>query len=449
MPVTFVRRAASAGTAALLAVLLSAAANSAATPDIKRKHRSARQHSSATTTSQRKAAPTQAPAQAQALLPRFGSPYAYRQAVGDTWYNTVDSNGRILATSNDTGGYAGACVTRAQHGSDIAINRMKGPPRDLAIRTINCMRAYGPMGGGPSPDGCSWKTGGITRIGHTVYLAVARQLRRCNADQSKGLQPSFNASIIKSDDDGQTWTNPWGRHSRYGAAPAWNPDLKRYRAMFAGQNFSAPFFVQYGPGNTNTVDGADKYLYAVSNDGYAYDGNYLLLGRVPLGKVQQRTAWQFYHRGANGPYWSGSLSDAAHVLDAKHGISQPAIQYVPALRRYVLVTFSYRYTTAFPAPSATPYTSFAIYSAPHPWGPWTRVFDRSTQRSLWCGTHCRAGSPNDHYGFYDPTLVQKYVFRSGPANQTVFTSGDFKNQTPRWEPVNLYRLRELPLTLVG
>jgi hypothetical protein len=65
--------------------------------------------------------------------------------------------------------------------------------------------------------------------------------------------------------------------------------------MFDGQNFSAPFFIQYGPGNTHTVDHADKFLYAVSNDGYAYDGNHLLVGRVPLDKVQRRSAWRFHH----------------------------------------------------------------------------------------------------------------------------------------------------------
>lgn len=435
MPNNSVRRAACAGTAAILALLLSAAGNSGDVPDPTRKQRSADGHGAT---------------RARSVRVKFGSPYAYAAAVGDTWYNTVDSKGNILATSNDTGGYAGACSTGGRHGSDIAINQMTGRPRKLEIHTINCMTGYGPLGGGPdSKDGCSWKTGGIARIGHTIYLAVARQLRACNADESNGLQPSFDASIISSTDDGVTWTNPWGRRSRFGAAPPWNPKTKRYRAMFPGQRFSAPFFVQYGPGNSHTVDGANRFLYAVSNDGYAYDGNYLVLGRVPLNKVQRRGAWRFYHRGRNGPFWSSALHGAAHVLTAKHGISQPAIQYVPALKRYVLVTFSYRYTPEFPAPSATPYTRFSIYQARHLEGRWTRVFDRSTQRSLWCGTRCLAGSPNDHYGFYDPALVQKFVFERNLSTQTIFTSGDFKNQQPRWEPVNLYRLRELPVSLVG
>lgn len=435
MPTRSLRRAACAGTAAILALLLSAAGNPGGGPEPNRKQRSADRHDTT---------------RARSIRVKFGSPRAYAEAGGDTWYNTVDSKGNILATSNDTGGYGRACFSGGRHGSDIAVNRMRGEPRRLKISTINCMTSYGPIGGGPqSKDSCSWKTGGIARIGRTIYLAVARQLRACNADESNGLQPSFNASIIRSTDDGATWTNPWGAHNRSGAAPPWNPKAGRYRAMFAGQHFSAPFFVQYGPGNTRTVDGADKFLYAVSNDGYAYDGNYLMLGRVPLNKVQRRGAWQFYHRGRKGPFWSSALHGAAHVLTAEHGISQPAIQYVPALRRYLLVTFSYRYTQKFPAPSATPYTRFTVYQARHLEGRWTRVFSRSTQRSLWCGTRCRAGSPNDHYGFYDPALVQKFVFERSLDHQSIFTSGDFKNATPTWDPVNLYRLRELPVSLVG
>ena len=140
-------------------------------------------------------------------------------------------------------------------------------PAHFRVSTVSCMGSYGPRGGGRNPDGCSWKTGGITRIGKTIYLAITRQLHRCSVGgQVNGLQPSSDASIIKSTDGGKTWTNPWGETSSDGAAPGWMAKLHRYRAMFPGNDFSAPFFIQYGPGNTQTVDGANKYLYAVSTD---------------------------------------------------------------------------------------------------------------------------------------------------------------------------------------
>lgn len=337
-------------------------------------------------------------------------------------------------------------------------------PAGLKVTTVNCMISYGPRGGGNSPDGCSWKSGGITRIGQTIYVAVARQLHQCSyRNQTYGLQPSFNASIVRSDDGGKTWTNPWGRTSANGAAPPWNSTLNRYRAMFPGQRFAAPFFIQYGPGNTQTVDRANRYLYAVSNDGYAYNGNYLHLGRVPLNKIQDASAWQFYHGriGGAGRYWTSAVAGATRVLHATNGLSQPAIQYVPALGRYLLVTFAYSQAgTDFPTAAETPYTHLEFYSAPKPWGPWTKVFDQPAQRSLWCtsspcqlteepgSTSLDVGTPDDWLGYYDPTLVQKFLFTRPLTKQVLFTSGDFKNKT-LYDPENLYRLHATQLDLTS
>jgi hypothetical protein len=393
----------------------------------------------------------------------FATPQYFPGVIGDTYYNTVGPAGDILTTANDTRGVNDSCTRR---GSDIAILSARGAdPARLTVRTVNCMTSYGPRAGGPNtPDGCSWKTGGITRIGRVVYLAVARQLKQCSdGKQANGLQPSFNASIIKSVDGGKTWTNPWGATGHTGAAPPYERKLKRYQAMFPGQRFSAPFFIQYGPGNTQTVDGANKYLYAVSNDGYAYDGNYLHLARVPLNKIQLASAWRFYHGrvGGAGRSWTKSVAGATRVLQAKRGVSQPAIQYVPALKKYVLVTFSYtRAGSDFPTSTETPYTQFRFYTAPKPWGPWTKVYDHSGQRSLWCASSpCQltehpqtasldVGTPDDWLGLYDPSIVQKFVFTRPLAEQAIFTGGDWKN-TSRYSGQALYRLHVVPLNLTS
>ena len=392
----------------------------------------------------------------------FATPHYYPAVYGDTYFNTVGPVGGIIATSDDSRGADDACATR---GGDIVILHMGGAdPAHLRVTTVNCMTGYGPRGGGASPDGCSWKTGGITRIHQAIYVAVARQLRQCTyGKEANGLQPSFNASIIKSVDGGQTWTNPWGRTRHDGAAPLWDSQLNRYQAMFPGQSFSAPFFIQYGPGNSQTVDGADKYLYAVSNDGYAYNGSYLHLARVPLSKIQTASAWQFYHGlvGGAGHYWTSSVAGATRVLHAQNGLSQPAIQYVPALRRYVLLTFFYsRAGTDFPTPAETPYTRWRMYTAPKPWGPWTKALGRGSQRTIWCAsspcplteqpgsTSLSVGTPDDWLGLYDPTLVQRFVFSQPLTDQAVFTSGDFKNEA-RYDGEHLYRLHAIPFNLAA
>jgi hypothetical protein len=392
----------------------------------------------------------------------FTTPHYYPAVNGDTYFNTTAVDGSIIATTNDAQGVNGSCPST---GGDIAILRATGSnPADLSIATVNCMTGYGPVGGGNSPDGCSWKTGGITRIGTTIYVAVARQLRQCSyGKEAHGLQPSFDATIVSSSDGGRSWRNPWGVPRLHGAAPPWDPVLHHYKSMFPGQSFSAPFFIQYGPGNTQTVDGAAKYLYAVSNDGYAYNGNYLRLARVPLGKIQTASAWQFYHGavGGGGRYWTSSPAGATRVLSAPNGLSQPAIQYIPALQRYVLVTFFYsRAHPDFPTPDETPYTRFRFYTAPKPWGPWTQVFGHSSQRNLWCATAtCElvqqpgsttitVGTPDDWLGLYDPTLVQKFVFTQPLNQQALFTSGDFKNGA-RYPGEHLYRLHAMPLDLAS
>lgn len=394
---------------------------------------------------------------------QFRTPQYFPSVWGDTYFNTVAANGDIISTVNDSKGIDHSCGT---YGSDIAILGARGEnPTALRLSTINCMKSYGPVAGGGegrTPDGCSWKSGGITRIGKVIYLAVARQLNACSVGkETNGLQPSINSSIIKSTDSGKTWTNPWGVTSANGAAPKWRPELNRYQAMFPGRAFPAPFFVQYGPGNTQTVDGAGKYLYAISTDGYGYDGNYLDLARVPLTKVQQASAWQFYHGrvGGAGKLWTGSPSGATRILQARHGLSQPAIQYVPALKRYVLMTFYYSSPGAdFPTLKQTPYTRFQIYTAPKPWGPWTHAYDHGTQRNLWCTaspcplvsqpdvTPLTVGRPDDWLGLYDPALVQKFVFTRPLSDQALLTCGDWKNRNA-YAGEDLYRLHVLPFDL--
>jgi hypothetical protein len=388
----------------------------------------------------------------------FATPHYFSTVTDDTYYNTVASDGSIISTANDSTGVNNSCGTR---GVDIAILRMRGPdPSRLSVSTVNCMTSFGPKGGGTSPDGCSWKTGGITRIGKTIYLAVARQLRECSYGlEANGLQPSRDASIIKSTDGGRTWTNAWGRTSSDGAAPGWFAARHRYRAMLPA-SFSAPFFIQYGPGNTHTVDGANKYLYAVSTDGYAYNGNYLHLARVPLNRVQQGRAWQYYHGrvGGTGRTWTSSPDGATRVLQARNALSQPAIQYVPALGQYVLVTF--RFSQAgpdFPTRTETPYTELRIYTAPKPWGPWTLQYNHDGRRDIWCtaspcplnshpGSSTTVGTPDDWLGLYDTALVQKFVFTRSLTNQAIFTCGDWKNAT-RYAGERLNRLHVLPIDL--
>jgi len=379
----------------------------------------------------------------------FGVPSDYNNH-GDTWYNTWADDGNIYATANDTNGFNSTC------NSDITVNQLAGSdPNQLTEPFINCMTSFGHIADvSQVPDGCSWKSGGIISVSGTLYLSVARQgwTGACK-NESNGEQPSLNASIVKSTDHGQTWSNAFGTTGDPGgAAPQWDASAGRVQAMFPGQGFSAPFFINYGQDDNpaSTADGGDQYVYAVSNDGYAYDGNYMILGRVLRSQIGNLSAadWQFYTGPAGGDgtsdaNWSSDLSKATHVLTAAHQLSQPDIQYYPSLHEYVLASFYYPFSASWPGNGTAHNSTFGFYEAPHPWGPWTRFLNKPTTETV-CYIDCQPQNTMP-LGLYDPAPVSKFARAEGLSN-TIFTSGDFTSQV-RYDEPRLYSLHALPLTL--
>ena len=75
-----------------------------------------------------------------------------------------------------------------------------------------------------------------------------------------------DSSIMKSTDNGRTWTR--------------TGEENYSKPMFPGKPFGAPYFVWYGKDGAAGVDNADKYVYAVSNDGHFEGGDNYVLGRV-------------------------------------------------------------------------------------------------------------------------------------------------------------------------
>lgn len=377
-----------------------------------------------------------------------GLPTKYTTGSGDTWYNTWGGNGNIYATSDDTSGFNGTC------NSDIAVNELVGnDPTHLTAPFVNCMNSYGHAGDVTQhPDGCDWKSGGIISVDGTLYLTVARQTGpRCtNADN--GEQPSLDASIVKSSNYGRTWSNSFGMtKDPNGAAPPWNLTLKRVDAMFPGQTFT-PFFINYGENDDpdSTANGGNTYVYAVSTNGFAYDGSYLILGRVLRSQIGALNAanWQFYtgRPGGNGmdaDHWSHNIRKATHILVAPRKLSQPDVQYDAPLHTYILTTFYYPFSVHWPEGGTAHQSTFVFYRSPFPWGPWTRFYSQPTVMSV-CYLNCQ---PTNSYplGLYDPALVSKFIRMHGLSN-ILFSSGDFTDNS-RYDDRSLYALHAFPFTL--
>jgi hypothetical protein len=382
---------------------------------------------------------------------------------GDTWYNTWAANGDIYATSDDSHGYTGTC----QNGANLAVNELTGgDPSELASPYTNCMTSYGLSGNEEHcaagsktcyHDGRTWKSEGIIAVGGTLYLAVARQVDG-QGGYPNGYQPSDDASLVKSANNGRTWSNGFGtRDSPAGAAP---PALSAHgsrpgaRSMFPAA-FTTPQFISYGRADSpaSAADGGRQYVYAMSNDGYAYDGSYEILGRVPRSEIGNLNAadWQFYTgpSGGAGPDpadsdpadWTGygHIASATRLISAPHQLSQASVQYVPALGEYVLTSFWYPFSSQWPGQDQNSTTTWSFYAAPHPWGPWQQFFSAPTDL---CYVTCQSAGTGT-LGLYDPALVPKFSTEDG-LGAVVFSSGDWSARVRPGD--ELYKLHAFPVT---
>ena len=125
------------------------------------------------------------------------------------------------------------------------------------------MDAYG-KSSEKQPDGATWKALGQECIDGTFYAFVSRHTYGNESHDPLLRQTAVNASLIKSVDRGLTW-------KRSAAENYQSP-------MWPGPRFGAPYFIHYGRnGGQVTQDAADRYVYALSNNGFWNNGdNYIL-----------------------------------------------------------------------------------------------------------------------------------------------------------------------------
>ena len=130
-----------------------------------------------------------------------------------------------------------------------------------------------------------------------------------------------------------------------------------------------------GPGRTTgqayATGGA--YVYVVAADGpsaYVPADRFVLM-RVPLARITQQSAYQFFSGTPSAPAWV-SYADRARrtaIFASKGRCLRNGMTYDAARGRFY-------WWQQIPVPSEDTRFSggFGVYSAPHPWGPWTTVF---------------------------------------------------------------------------
>lgn len=157
----------------------------------------------------------------------------------------------------------------------------------------------------------------------------------------------------------------------------------------------------------NGRDNAAAYVYPTANEGYWDRGSALFLERVPRAKLKalRRSDYQFYI-GGNGVIdssWTSAQSRAVTVISVRHKLGEPSVQFISALNRYLLLTFSYPEGLAI-ANRHFEHTLWTGYEAPHPWGPWTLI--NSTE---W-----------PKLGYYNPIILNDTAY-SGTSPTIMFT----------------------------
>jgi Domain of unknown function (DUF4185) len=337
---------------------------------------------------------------------RFNASYSQiGNSVGDEWAPTWADDGNLY-TGNDDGSSFGGIQS-----CTVAFGKLTGEdPDKLKGATVSDMAGYGKDGTGP--DKANWKTMNSYCVDGVLYMFVTRCLYPEQSGDSNHRHIFKNSSIIKSTDKGVTWSRPSAESYAH--------------PMFPGLRFGAPYFVWYGKDGAASVDNADNYVYAVSNNGHFEDGDDYILGRVSKKKLPDLNAadWKFFTGGdgLDDDNWTSEIDRARRILQNPLNCSMTGMTFIPGLGRYVMVVWHY---TTYNL-RTDPRTINIYYEAPKPWGPWTKFKTIDT----------------DKMGWYVPIIGQKFQKQvdANTVDCILFPTGNYQNSS-------LYKLNFIPITL--
>ena len=326
-------------------------------------------------------------------------------SLGDVWSTTWADDDNLYTVADDTfpgatRGVTPLLGTREDPWScapdvetcNLALYRIDGSPTAPRVTVVNPMREYGDAS---AIDGVyTWKANSLVSVDGVLYMSVSQHAPAHTFPDR--IQSAFDATIIKSVDHGKTWSS----------RPAVG------RPMFPSKFFATPMFVQFGKDYSGAMD---EFVYALSTSGVWNNGNYMVLGRVRRDRIGELNAadWEFFRR-PNG--WTKDLS-AEHIKDANsdHGIfkhrgytSLTGLQYVPAIKRFILAQWAYTNLDADSITEAFSQTMLCLYEALKPWGPWRHFHTE----------------PDWLHANYNPCLPAKW-FEDGGKRMWMVSSGDF------------------------
>jgi hypothetical protein len=341
---------------------------------------------------------------------RLGRVFLYPTSVGDTWDPAWGADGNLYYPGNDGSGWDKACS------SNVFFNRSIGDDHfNLQSTTTNCMLEYDGAAK-QREDGCTWKSSGCISLDGTLYLALGRHAYGTKSGDPHMRQAARRTSIIKSIDHGRTWTRS---------------AVENYHNPMFADHFTTPYFIHYGQdGQAPAVNEADRYIYAVSNNGFWCNGDSYVLGRIERQNMNRLDPadWSYYQGGdgAREESWTRDPASARPIIENPLKCGETGATYLPALGRYILVAWYYPGDPNVDADVS----NLIFYESPHPWGPWTMIKEESTAPQGW----------------YCPRVLSKWQSGSGDRLDAILVAGgDY------YEPGRYYRfiVAELALTAAG
>jgi hypothetical protein len=343
---------------------------------------------------------------------------------GDTWDHMWAEDDILYSFNCDGRGYA----PPGTEGRNVSFNKLVGNAWDALTGSPVSLMDYG-KGGAQEPNASNWKVTGGDSIDGVLYAFIANNWYGSqNAFGGDSLDPHIrqsvnNMSLIKSTDNGLTWTR--------------DAQTNYDHPMWTSRKFSTGFFFKYGKnGGSTKQDGQDRFVYAISNDGFWNSGSNFYLGRVARAKIGDLNPndWEYLSGGS----WSRRVDDATPIPGFPNGQMKCASGspiWLASIRKYVTVTWF------DPGASLKWYfpenVTFAFYQANHPWGPWSWIGEQSARDFI-------ADRKQRIHLWYGPSLSPRFITANSDGSVTAILT--FSGQTWEDKPEGLYKNNSLPVT---
>jgi hypothetical protein len=189
-------------------------------------------------------------------------------------------------------------------------------------------------------------------------------------------------------------------------------------------------FVQYGQAYAG---GSPDYVYSIipmhsGTQGDVSNSAYTLVPAFTLMRgfrraLSARSSWQFFCGTSSAPAWCGTAAEARSVINRpfKGFTPRAGMDWNPGLQKFML-TLAYDPSPATTTDSPRFNGGLMVFVAPHPWGPWTLIFN---SQGTWPGGTSSTACGSTKWGAGERAEIpSKYMSADGRTFYLFSSGGD-------------------------